>query len=116
MGRKSIFLISLFILFVLSLGQILFDYSYEKELSQSTVIPDKEEYLIFIDAEDKTLYLLHNGNLMKSFPVATGKSGYPSPLGCWKIVDKGDWGEGFGGYWMGLNVPWGQYGTHVLEH
>ncbi len=70
------------------------------------------EYLIFIEVEDKTLYLLSNGECIKQYPIATGKWGLPSPLGCWKIVQKGDWGEGFGGRWMGFDVPWGKYGIH----
>ena len=28
------------------------------------------------------------------------------------IINKAGWGEGFGGAWMGLNVPWGTYGIH----
>lgn len=73
---------------------------------------DIPEYMIFIEVEDKTLYLLEDGVCIKKYPVATGTGGMPSPLGSWKIIEKGDWGEGFGGRWMGLNVPWGIYGIH----
>lgn len=69
-------------------------------------------YCIYVQVEDKTLYLLQDGICVKKYLVATGAPKSPSPLGCWKIIQKGDWGEGFGGSWMGLNVPWGKYGIH----
>jgi len=70
------------------------------------------EYTIFIEIDENMLYLLQEGKCIKKYPVATGKRDTPSPLGSWRIIEKGDWGEGFGGYWMGLNVPWGKYGIH----
>lgn len=73
---------------------------------------NKTEYCIFIEIEDKTLFLLKDGECIKKYRVATGKKGWPSPIGSWKIIEKGDWGEGFGGHWLGLNVPWGKYGIH----
>ncbi len=73
---------------------------------------DLAEYIILIEIEDKKLYLYENGNLIKQYPIASGKDGWPSPIGRWKIINKGDWGEGFGGRWMGLNVRWGKYGIH----
>lgn len=45
-------------------------------------------------------------------PIASGKPDSPSPIGEWKIVQKQCWGEGFGGYWLGLDVFWGTYGIH----
>jgi hypothetical protein len=30
-------------------------------------------------------------------------------------MSKADWGEGFGGTWMGFNVPWGKYGFHGTD-
>jgi len=98
---------------LLSTIQVISDYIYEAALGQNTASAYKQpEYCIFIEIEDKTLYLLENGKCIKEYTIASGKSGLPSPLGCWKIVDKGDWGEGFGGRWMGLDVPWGTYGIH----
>ena len=78
----------------------------------SAVLDEKREYMIFIEIEDKTLYLLDGNTCVKEYRIASGKSGYPSPLGCWTIIEKGDWGEGFGGRWLGLDVPWGKYGIH----
>ncbi len=69
-------------------------------------------YTIFVDAEDSRLYLFEDGELIKEYPCAGGKLSTPSPIGTWKIVSKDTWGEGFGGRWMGINVPWGKYGIH----
>ncbi|HHW31398.1 MAG TPA: L,D-transpeptidase family protein [Clostridiaceae bacterium] len=83
------------------------------DLEQETNSVLKEKgYCIFIEIEDKRLYLLYDGKCIKEYVIATGKSGLPSPIGYWKIIQKADWGEGFGGRWMGLNVPWGMYGIH----
>ncbi|WP_166636428.1 L,D-transpeptidase family protein [Fonticella tunisiensis] len=75
---------------------------------------NKNRYSIFIDITESKLYLIDisTGKSVKSYPIASGKSSTPSPLGTWKIISKGDWGKGFGGEWLGLNVPWGTYGIH----
>ncbi len=112
MGRYRLAAIYfLAVLFALSLTQIFIDAQTEASLHASTQA-EKKSYTIFIEIEDKTLYLLENGKCIKEYRIASGMSGLPSPLGCWKIVEKGDWGEGFGGRWMGLDVPWGIYGIH----
>jgi preprotein translocase subunit SecA len=77
-----------------------FDYLYD-----NMAMSQENDYCIYIEISDKTLYLLKDGNPIKEFPIATGMSGLPSPLGDWKIIEKGDWGEGFGGRWLGLDVP-----------
>ena len=109
--RKYITVIFFSILIPLSLIQINSDNKYEIKQDLKS-ITEQFEYLIFIEIEDKTLYLLQNNKCIKHYTIASGMSGLPSPLGCWKIVEKGDWGEGFGGRWMGLNVSWGVYGIH----
>lgn len=83
------------------------------EIEESKEVVNKQEYLIFIEVEDKALYLLQDGKCIKTYAIASGRPEWPSPIGFWKIVNKGDWGEGFGGRWMGLNVPWG---ILILEH
>lgn len=69
-------------------------------------------YSILIDTEEKRLYLLCNGKLLKKYVCAVGKSTTPSPLGSYKVIQKSHWGEGFGGYWLGIDCPWGNYGIH----
>ncbi|MGE5329383.1 MAG: L,D-transpeptidase family protein [Deltaproteobacteria bacterium] len=72
----------------------------------------KSKYMILIDVEAHRLYLFENKICIKQYLVATGKYDTPTPIGFFKIVHKDTWGEGFGGRWMGFNVPWGKYGIH----
>lgn len=67
---------------------------------------------ILIDVDEKRIYLLEDGKYFDSFLCATGKSDTPSPLGLFEISSKHLWGEGFGGYYLGISCPWGQYGIH----
>jgi len=99
------------VLLSLCTAQIIIDAAEGTE-GNPAVLNAKREYTIFIEIEDKTLYLLDGNTCVKEYRIASGKSGYPSPLGCWTIIEKGDWGEGFGGRWLGLDVPWGKYGIH----
>ncbi|HEX3025740.1 MAG TPA: L,D-transpeptidase family protein [Clostridia bacterium] len=69
-------------------------------------------YSIFIDIESNRIYLLKSGKLFRSYQCATGKSETPSPAGSYEIISKAHWGEGFGGYWIGIDCPWGIYGIH----
>jgi len=113
MEKKKKIVISLVVLILLSINQIIIDYSSEvKHATAAISAVRKPEYVIFIEIEDKTLYLLEDGQCIKKYPISSGKSGTPSPIGYWKIISKDTWGEGFGGRWMGLNVPWGKYGIH----
>jgi hypothetical protein len=87
--------------------------SRASQTPSSEMLQEVPEYSILIQIDEKRLYLLHNGALVKKFPIATGRPGYPSPIGDWKIQSKGGkWGQGFGARWMGLNVSWGLYGIH----
>lgn len=66
-----------------------------------------------VDIPSRTLTVFSDGEVFRVFPVAVGKTATPSPVGEWKIINKGaHWGTGFGTRWMGLNVPWGTYGIH----
>jgi L,D-transpeptidase ErfK/SrfK len=68
---------------------------------------------IRIDVDRRQLDVMEDGKVFKTYPVAIGKAKTPSPIGDYKIVNKGiHWGSGFGTRWMGLNVPWGTYGIH----
>ncbi len=112
MNRLRICLIYfLAVISALSVTQIFIDVK-EEMLSDTSALGDKREYTIYIEIEDKTLYLLDGNECVKEYRIASGKSGLPSPLGRWTIVEKSDWGEGFGGRWLGLDVPWGTYGIH----
>ena len=67
---------------------------------------------LYIDLDEKLMYVYKDGELAKKYEVSGGKPSSPSPLGTWKIISKDTWGEGFGGAWLGFNVPWGKYGIH----
>lgn len=104
------------LIFILSASTILvclhmFLQHSEKSYAVKPLIQVKV-YSILIDTDEKRLYLLCNGNLIKRYTCAVGKNETPSPLGSYKITQKSHWGEGFGGYWLGINCPWGNYGIH----
>lgn len=68
---------------------------------------------VIIDTERLVLSLLIDGKVFNQYPIAIGKYNSPSPVGEWKIANKGyEAGGSFGTRWMGLNVPWGNYGIH----
>lgn len=70
-------------------------------------------YMIHIDVEQKQLTLFHGDQLLKSYTIATGAWDTPSPIGVFRITHRfsGEMG-GFGTCFLGLNVPWGNYGIH----
>ncbi len=73
-----------------------------------------KKYMIFIDTNEFTLYVIdcNTKTTYKKYPVALGKKDTPSPLGTWKITSKALKEDVFGGYWLGLNAPWGTFGIH----
>jgi hypothetical protein len=80
---------------------------------EASNIPTVKGDLIVIDARKLRLTLYRNGKMLRTFPVAIGEPETPTPIGEWKIIHKGgNWGNGFGVRWIGLNVPWGIYGIH----
>lgn len=72
----------------------------------------ENKYEILVDVEESVLYLINNKQIEKTYSCSGGKWSTPSPIGTWKVIQKATWGEGFGGHWMGLNVPWGNFGIH----
>lgn len=110
MNKKTLLTIFIIITLTLSIIKAFADYLFEKKINEeSTYVVKKSEFCIFIEIEDNMLYLLQDGSCIKKYRIASGAPDTPSPIGSWKIINKGDWGEGFGGRWMGLNVPWGTF-------
>lgn len=74
----------------------------------------KGKVIIHVEVDNKVLYVIDNNSkeVIKKYTIATGKEDSPTPLGTFKIIEKGQWGEGFGSRWIGLDVPWGNYGIH----
>lgn len=77
---------------------------------------NESNFIIIADTVDNVMCVFKDGNLIKTYAIASGKFSTPSPIGTWKITNKGLWNEGFGGSWMGLNVPWGTYGIHGTKY
>ncbi len=70
-------------------------------------------FFIHVDVELKQLTLWQNDALIKRYTVATGAWDTPSPVGVFRITHRfsGQMG-GFGTCFLGLNVPWGNFGIH----
>lgn len=105
--KNKIIIIGILLIF----GIILSTYNPTQNTSiQTSSI--SSQYKILVDVEESKLYLFQDNELIKTYKCSGGKWSTPSPIGTWTIVSKAKWGEGFGGSWMGLNVPWGQFGIH----
>jgi len=72
-----------------------------------------DAYIIHVDVESKTLTLFQGDDAIRRYTVATGAWDTPTPLGVFRINSRfsGQMG-GFGTCFLGLNVPWGNYGIH----
>lgn len=67
---------------------------------------------IVIDVSAKTLSLYQEDQLVKSYPIAIGKTTTPTPLGQWEVINKKILSDNgvFGNRWIGLSAP--GYGIH----
>lgn len=74
---------------------------------------ESKSYAIHVDVEQKRLTLFQGDQLIKTYPIATGAWDTPTPIGVFTITHRfsGQMG-GFGTCFLGLNVPWGNYGIH----
>lgn len=81
--------------------------SFEEDEPQDEIL-----WQIVVDLDQNSLSVYKNGMLEKTYPCSGGKNETPSPTGDFMIISKETWGEGFGGVWMGLSVPWGTFGIH----
>lgn len=98
----------LLVIFLIA-GFILVSKNKSNYKSIQTSNNNSNAYKILVDVEDSKLFLFENNELIKIYKCSGGKWSTPSPIGTWTIISKAKWGEGFGGSWMGLNVPWGQF-------
>jgi len=88
-------------------------HGVSKPLTQvSGPIPEGTIHLE-VDTEKAELTVFFDGKPWKTYPVAVGRWATLTPVGEWKIVEKGyEQGGAFGTRWMALDVPWGGYGIH----
>lgn len=114
MNKKiiAIYASLIFILLFLISNYIVLKSTNRSLLDVMVKYQQSEPYYIIVDLDDYTLNVYKDYQLYETFPCAGGKRSTPSPLGTWKIISKDNWGEGFGGSWLGFNVPWGKYGIH----
>lgn len=117
--RTHMILLSFFLVIIfLILGRYIYKFSNNKYFNNK----DKDTYFqnqksnvtILVEVDKKLLMLIDRKDeaVLKTYTIATGKPDSPTPLGTFKITEKAKWGEGFGTRWIGLNVPWGNYGIH----
>jgi hypothetical protein len=72
-----------------------------------------DQIYIRINLWANELIVFKNNKVIKRYYVASGTEESPTPIGLFKVEKKSEsWGGGFGTRWLGLNVPWGQYGIH----
>jgi len=105
--KNKILIACILLLFALCLNRYKPDNNITIQASTTS-----SKYKILVDVEESRLYLFQDNELVKTYKCSGGKWSTPSPIGTWTIISKAKWGEGFGGSWMGLNVPWGQFGIH----
>lgn len=105
------------ILILLIIFSAIFTYSNKYIVSDFPKITNTKNLIVFVDITEHTLEIIDekNNEVLKKYVIASGKYSTPSPLGTFKVVSKGEWGEGFGTHWIGLNVPWGKYGLHGTD-
>jgi len=71
------------------------------------------EMLIIVDTHALTLTLYENKQPVKQYPVAVGQWNMPTPIGVFTITRRFiPQGNDFGTRFLGLSIPWGQYGIH----
>jgi lipoprotein-anchoring transpeptidase ErfK/SrfK len=69
------------------------------------------QYSITVNTKEKHLYLIRNGKIFRSYPIALGKMLTPTPRGTYKIINKAiNPGGPYGVRWLGLNRK--GYGIH----
>lgn len=107
----------IFILFVLLLIKSLVvrvNFNIDEDMAADAYIyvAADSPYRIHINLDEQLLYVFKDDELYKTYPISGGKNATPSPVGEWVIIEKARWGDGYGGAWMGLDVPWGKYGIH----
>ena len=94
----------------------------ENRVSAETAIDDEERARranvprgawLWVDVPQKALLLYQGATLTKRYAIATGTGETPTPIGTFRVTHRfsGDLG-GFGTRFLGLNVPWGQFGVH----
>lgn len=86
----------------------------DENIDASSKLDKNIKYDIFIDLNELTLSLYERDTkeFKKSYPISVGKIETPSPIGNYHIKNKSNMKGPFGGYFLGLDVPWDTFGIH----
>lgn len=69
--------------------------------------------MIWVDLDGKQLTVYDGKAVNRTYPIASGASDTPSPIGVFRVSSRFiPEMSGFGTRFLGLNVPWGSYGIH----
>lgn len=79
----------------------------------SSYSPEKS-ILIFIDLTTGRMEVSQEGKVINAYPICTEEDSFQSTIGTFYISDKKALGNGLGGRWMGLSIPWGKYGIYGI--
>jgi hypothetical protein len=76
-------------------------------------VKGQDSIYIKINLWSSELLVVKNNEVIRRYPISQGIEERPTPIGTFQVEAKfKSWGGGFGTRWLGLNVPWGQYGIH----
>jgi len=86
-------------------------YALADESARRAGVPEGK--WIWVDIHHKSLTLYEGTKIQKRYVIATGTGQTPTPIGTYRINSRfsGELG-GFGTRFLGLDVPWGQFGIH----
>lgn len=115
-GKYHVGLILILVVGLIMVGNYIQNIKIRKSMDYlgASTKNENPKLTILIEVDQKRLSLIdrENEKTLNTYTIATGKTTSPTPLGRFEIVEKARWGEGFGSRWIGLNVPWGNYGIH----
>jgi len=87
---------------------------YEGQDIKGSVAP-RGKVSIKVDLERKILFIYDDGKTFAVYPVAVGRNN-ASPVGEWYVKEKIYMPGGpYGSRYMGLSVPWAEYGIHGTD-
>jgi L,D-transpeptidase catalytic domain/Putative peptidoglycan binding domain len=72
-----------------------------------------QKIYIKVDLWTNELHVIEGEKVIRRYKISPGTEESPTPIGAFMITEKSkSWGGGFGTRWLGLDVPWGDYGIH----
>lgn len=102
MGKKALFLLLFFCVFCTGCAP-----------DTTPVMAQQKEKIIWVELDSMRLMLYENGRETLRFPIAAGARSSPTPVGIFRINRRFITElSGFGTRFLGLNVPYGDFGIH----